>query len=87
MWVSTGTHDIFNCSEGLSSFWFVDALGMVDLFQQGPGLFQFLSSILVGGWVKTEMLAAWSIQANIATSPFGTFGCLLEDMLYTGCIN
>ena len=60
---------------------------MVDLFQQGPGLFQFLGSVLVGGREKAEWLASWCIGTNLVASPFSTFRFWLEGMLNTGCMN
>ena len=48
MWITTLTPDVVNCSEGMSSFFFVDSLGMVNFLQQGPGLFQFVGSVHVG---------------------------------------
>ena len=60
---------------------------MIDFIQQGPGLFQFLGSVLVGGRTKAQWLASWCIGANLVTGPFGSFGFWLEGMMNTGCMN
>ena len=60
---------------------------MIDLFQQGPGLFQFLGSVLVGGRTEAQGLAGWCIAANLVTGSFGSSGFWLEGMMNTGCMN
>jgi hypothetical protein len=49
MGVATGTPDVVNSREGMSCLLLVNSLGVVNLFQQGPGLFQFAGSVRVGG--------------------------------------
>ena len=62
-------------------------LGMVNFLQKGPGILQFLCSVLVGGWAKAKRLAGRSLGANLTTSPFGTFEFEGQGRLYTWCMS
>ena len=87
MWVTTLTPDVVNCTEGMSSFLFVDFLGMVNFLQQGPGLLQFLGSVHVGSWAQAKRLAGWSKGANLTTVPFGTLEFEWKGRLYARYMN
>ena len=60
---------------------------MLNLFQQGLGLFHFFGSVVVGGRAKAKWLAGWFIGNNLVTGPFSSFGFWVEGMLNTGCMN
>ena len=87
MWVAAWAPDVINGSKGKSSLLFVDSLGMVNFLQWGPGILQFLGSVLVDGRTKAKWLARWCIGANLVTGLFGSFGFWLEGMMNTECMN
>ena len=48
VWVATGTPNVVNGCKGMSCLLLVNSLCVVNLFQQGPGLFQFPGSVRIG---------------------------------------
>ena len=55
--VSACTPDVVNSCESKAGLLFVDSLGMVDLLQQGPGLFKLPGSLCFGGRPKAKGLS------------------------------
>ena len=87
VWVATTAPDVVNCSESKCRLMLVDSLGMVNFLQKGPGILQFLGSILVGGRAKVKRLTGWSIGSNLVAGSFGTFWLGLESMFYARCMD